>query len=34
MKKYTRHKKVCGQPIRIDWKSAIVVIGLILMFIA
>ena len=34
MKKYTWGKKVCGQTIRIDWKSVIVVIGLILMFIA
>ena len=34
MKRYIRGKKVCGQTIRIDWKSAIVVIGLILMFIA
>ncbi len=34
MKKYTWGKKVAGQPIRIDWKSVIVVIGLILMFMA
>ena len=30
--KYDWNKKVAGKPIRIDWKSAIVVIAMVIIF--